>query len=306
MASFDNNPYRVLLTGFGPFGRFRENPSWLAVKPLHNTVMEADGYEYSSPIIHDDHSAMIVDEDGPRPRQIHITSLLIPMEYGAALAIVPPIHATPPMLPRHGNDSLPFIAPPEDGYDFVLHVGVAGRGPLRMEKVGHKLGYRLKDATGAMAPVVAQESLVAREITEAERREMDRLTILNDRVGNRPPSEVVDPMGPLRGFGKGYENFDDDLYTEIDVEKLVVHLKETGIEQVYTSMDAGHYLCDFVYFCSLAESRRGASNRRGPDPEMQDVTKVLGLQIPPVGQPLSTEEVTEAIRRIILWVCRTG
>lgn len=28
------------------------------------------------------------------------------------------------------------------------------------------------------------------------------------------------------------------------------------------------------------------------------------MHCPPVKEPLSTEEVTEAIRRIVLWVCR--
>ncbi|TFK50067.1 peptidase C15, pyroglutamyl peptidase I-like protein, partial [Heliocybe sulcata] len=260
---FDNQPYRVLLTGFGPTIRFPENPSWLAVKPLHNTVLEAEGLYRPRPTLHDDQNAMIVDEDGPRPRQIHITSFLIPVEYDAVLACVPGIHSTPTVLPHTDNDGLPYIAPPDDGYDFILHVGIAGRGPLRMEKVAHKLGYRLKDSKGNFAPVVAAES----------------------------------------GFGKGFENFDDDVYTDIDVEKLVVHLKDSGIDQVYTSMDAGHYLCDFLYFSSLAAARRDKrKNGHSPDRE-SDITKVLSIQIPPVGQPLSSEEVTEAIRRIILWVC---
>ncbi|KZT29929.1 hypothetical protein NEOLEDRAFT_1127833 [Neolentinus lepideus HHB14362 ss-1] len=249
---------------------------------------------------------MIIDEDGPRPRQIHITSFLLPMEYDAVLTSVPGIHATPSVLPRTDNDGLPYIVPPEDGYDFILHVGMAGRGPLRMEKVGHKLGYRLKDVSGHLAPIVAQESLAAREITEAERREMDRLAMLHPQAPPRPPTDGIDPIGPMRGFGKGFENFDDDLYTDIDVEKLVVHLKENGIDQVYTSMDAGHYVCDFLYFCSMAEARRDKrKNGHSPDRE-NDNTKVLSMQIPPVGQPLSTEDVMEAIRRIILWVCRTG
>jgi hypothetical protein len=64
-------------------------------------------------------------------------------------------------------------------------------------------------------------------------------------------------------------------------------------------MDAGHYLCDYIYYCSLADARRLAKpydNRK--------TTQVLFLHCPPVNQPLSTEEVTDAIKRIIVWVCR--
>ena len=45
------------------------------------------------------------------------------------------------------------------------------------------------------------------------------------------PAEVMEiPAVPNRGFGKGYENFPDELSTEIDVPKLIVHLKENGID----------------------------------------------------------------------------
>ena len=63
-------------------------------------------------------------------------------------------------------------------------------------------------------------------------------------------------------------------------------------------MDAGHYLCDFIYFCSLAESKRTAKPY-----EKRRNTQVLFLHCPPVGQPLGTEEVTDAIKRIVVWIC---
>lgn len=64
-------------------------------------------------------------------------------------------------------------------------------------------------------------------------------------------------------------------------------------------MDAGHYLCDFIYYCSLAEAKRTAKPY-----EKRRNTQVLFLHCAPVGQPLTTEEVTDAIKRIIVWVCR--
>ena len=35
---------------------------------------------------------------------------------------------------------------------------------------------------------------------------------------------------PRRGFGKGYESFAEELYTDIDVDGLVQHLEMCGIE----------------------------------------------------------------------------
>ena len=77
------------------------------------------------------------------------------------------------------------------------------------------------------------------------------------------------------------------------------------VQQVYSSMDAGHYLCDFIFYCSLAEAKRGIApqekfKERSTPPKP---TPVLFMHCPPVDQPLSTEQVTDAIQRIVLWVC---
>ncbi len=61
-------------------------------------------------------------------------------------------------------------------------------------------------------------------------------------------------------------------------------------------MDAGHYLCDFIYYCSLAEVKRASKPY-----EKRQNTQVLFLHCPPVDQPLGTAEVTDAIKRIVVW-----
>ena len=63
-------------------------------------------------------------------------------------------------------------------------------------------------------------------------------------------------------------------------------------------MDAGHYLCDFIYYCSLAEAKRSVKPY-----EKRRTTRVLALHCCPVGSPLSTDEVTQALRQIIIRVC---
>jgi pyroglutamyl-peptidase len=69
-------------------------------------------------------------------------------------------------------------------------------------------------------------------------------------------------------------------------------------QQIYSSMDAGHYVCDFAYYCSLAEAKRAASKS-----DKGTQTKVLFMHCPPVDQPFSTEEVIDAVKKIIVWVC---
>ncbi|KAL0956038.1 hypothetical protein HGRIS_002210 [Hohenbuehelia grisea] len=288
--------FRVLLTGFGPFAHFDENPSWLAVKPLHNVVIEPDAT--AEPIIVNNNTALQQSTPKPQRRSIHISTLQVPVTYEAVLATVPGLHARPPVLPDTGDPLFP--PPPAEGYDLMFHIGVAGRGPLRMEHLGHKLGYHMKDATGKLASLVRtspkdfsrQPEAQAESIAEAMERE---------RLGIEPAEPGGEPISrPNRGFGgPAYENVPDELYTEVDIARLIQDLKRSGIEQIYTSMDAGHYLCDFIYYCSLAEAKRTSHPY-----EKRRNTHVLFLHCPPVDQPLSTEEVTEAIKRIIVWICQ--
>ena len=58
------------------------------------------------------------------------------------------------------------------------------------------------------------------------------------------------------------------------------------------SSDAGHYLCDFIYYGGLAESERQAASGGKQ-------TKVLFVHCPPVDNDLSTEYVVEALKALI-------
>ena len=129
-----------------PFSHYGDNPSWLAVEPLQNTVLYTDINSKSSSF------ASISSDTTHEPQPIHITILKIPVVYQDVLDIVPGLHARPPQLPP---DAPPECASsPQSNYDFVFHLGVAGRGPLRMERVGHKYGYHMKDAKGKLASIV--------------------------------------------------------------------------------------------------------------------------------------------------------
>jgi len=160
---------------------------------------------------------------------IHLSTLQVPVTYEDVLAIVPGLHARPPIIPP--DPDLPSIIPPPDGFDLVFHVGVTGRGPLRMERVGHKFGYNMKDATGSLAPIVrvtrdenSNPNHGQSEPSPMERMERARLSGYDIEV----PVDGTEP--PKRGFGKGYESFSEEIYTDIDVEKLVHHLKKSGVD----------------------------------------------------------------------------
>lgn len=172
-----------------------------------------------------------------RARLIHITSLQLPVTYQAVLDCGPGFHARPPVLPPSSDPSHPLAPPPEGGYDFIFHLGLAGRGPLRMERLAHKIGYRMKDTAGQHAPIVDYLPDPA-TLEQSQAEVLEHAARLAAFLGNRVTEGVMDVHGPLdaiqdsptRGFGKGYESFVDDMFTAIDVEKLVYDLKEQGID----------------------------------------------------------------------------
>jgi pyroglutamyl-peptidase len=259
--------FRVLLTGFGPFMHYRENPSWLAVRPLQNTLLHTHitplqvqasnaaaaiaASKSTSAAAAASTKAPIPPIDIPNsPRPIHITTLQIPVLYEAVLDKVPPLYSRPPVLPDDAPSDT--LAPPPNGFDFVFHIGVAGRGPLRMERVGHKLGYHMKDASGKYAPVV---KVIPKDFSRREQGSdangpgamvsaspfivsgatlsiidsMEKLII--DAEGSAISGSAGDAFPrPTRGFGVGYENLQDEYTTDIDVTRLVSDMKKAGVE----------------------------------------------------------------------------
>ncbi|KAJ7218129.1 peptidase C15 pyroglutamyl peptidase I-like protein [Mycena pura] len=123
-----------------PFGRYEENPSWLAVKTLHDTIIMTTPARGQPP-------------KGATPDSIHITTLNIPCVYSAVLESVPGMHAQPPVLPDKYTPPT-SRPPPEDGFSLIVHVGVGLSGGLRAERLAHKTGYTLLDHEGQSPPLV--------------------------------------------------------------------------------------------------------------------------------------------------------
>lgn len=259
----DPAPLYVLVTGYGPFATFEANPSWLAVEPLHNTTLRTPG---------------------PSARPIHITALEVPVTYTDVLSLTPGFHSRPPVLPLPPKHTIVH------GFDFVLHVGVAGPGPMRAEKRGRKVGYDKPDAEGRLCAAIptGQDGDGGAQDAAPSTGVLHRLA----------RSLTAYLKSPTRGFGKGYEDFPDELYTEVDTEGLIQYLKETGFTQIVPSTDAGLYLCEFINYCSLAEAKRAT-----PKHESEKATPTLFLHCPPVDQPLSTQEVTAVLQEVVSWIC---
>ncbi|EJD41133.1 peptidase C15, pyroglutamyl peptidase I-like protein [Auricularia subglabra TFB-10046 SS5] len=227
----------VLITGFGPFSRTSDNPSWLASRPLNGTKLTLDN-----------------------GTTVHITALEVRVVYASVLYLVPGFHARPPVIPP-----LPDLPqPPADGYDFVFHIGLGASGAIAIEQQAHKSGYALPDVDGKLAPIIT----------------------VDGKTGEA-----------LRGFAAGFEAFGKDLQTTINIEGLVAHLQE-GDKNVRLSTDPGRYLCDFIYYCSLAESRRL------PDAVSPKRSKCLFMHVPPLSDPHSLEELTTTIRKVVSWVAQ--
>ena len=62
---------------------------------------------------------------------------------------------------------------------------------------------------------------------------------------------------------------------------------------VRLSSDPGRFLCDFIYFASLAEAARAEGKG----------TPVLFMHVPPAGHPHSVGEMRDAAVRVVRWVC---
>lgn len=277
------------------------NPSWGCTKPLHNTVIQT--------------------QSGAK---IYITALgPICVAYESVLKLVPLIHARPPRLPTLAeateiidpSEPMPppdnFATPPESGYDLILHVGAGSNGAADLEQVGHKYGYFAPDVRGEYAPIIPQNQASAKTVSEAELFERKRLGSGAKFADNEQE----------RGFGVGYEVFPEELQTEVDVNSVLAGLKGSGeavsdflplsclgfvitlFQRVQASTDAGHYLCDFICYGSLAESQRPLFEKT-PDNDNIKRSKSLFMHVPTSPEsPFRQDELVELVRQVVAQVC---
>ncbi|KAI1776499.1 peptidase [Hypoxylon cercidicola] len=106
---------------------------------------------------------------------------------------------------------------PEQKVDYVIHIGMAGpQHVYSIERRGHRDGYDKQDVDG---------QLLGDE--QRRRREGDQW------IWHGVPEELLTDLDLDQIYKRWVERSPDDLRLQV-------------------SEDAGHYLCDFIYFSSLA------------------------------------------------------
>lgn len=230
-----------------PFGRFGSNPSWQCTEKLHNTVLH-----FTDPLLSDSNHPISQDTSNIGPR-IHIQSIQAATIYRHVLDLIPRIHGGQPTAPEaspffdesgeqidketgesaQGNGlSYPEgyrslkIPKAKDGtpraFDIVVHVGVGFSGHIAFETIGNKRGYQRPDVRNELAPICIDQETCRGEKpqpSEAELREAQNIGV-SDNEPRR--TEFV-----LRGFGRGYESFEDqEQQNPRTISSLTEWLKE--------------------------------------------------------------------------------
>lgn len=145
-------------------------------------------------------------------------------------------------------------------FDVVLHIGMAGPRPFySIERRGHRDGYKHPDVDGEM-------------VDSEEERES------SDWPWRGLPEEIetdlnLDEVLPL-WCGHSPVSL-NDLY-RVGHESTLTSIKNADLR---ISEDAGHYLCDFIYYSSLSELWK-----------LQRPRKALFLHVPADATPESVEK----------------
>ncbi|KAF8334646.1 uncharacterized protein EI90DRAFT_2993553 [Cantharellus anzutake] len=333
----DPKVFYVCVTGYGPFSHYARNPAWLSTAPLNGKVLR----KFEARL--DTQSIDPVPSTGQSLlSEIHIVSFELRVSYQHVLSVIEPLHATPPELPD--SVALPDSLPPQHRpFDLILHVGVGPAGGMRIEAMARRFGYREPDIDNELAPPVHPSHLSVQPPPLT--MPMTTTRPLRPYVGIIPKPIAMlrfrDDVSPPRGFGQGYEGCPDEIWNpSIDVQQLVQDVHQCGIQDITHSSDAGLYLCEFVYYCSLAQHHRigrrvtshaafpisateteASSTANGQDQEVSSSAsrqeelppgvlgtpdrcpKVLFVHVPPVGEPQTLEDMTFAIENIIKVIC---
>ncbi|KAH6619583.1 hypothetical protein B0J18DRAFT_492373 [Chaetomium sp. MPI-SDFR-AT-0129] len=253
VADHEQEPFTVLLTGFAPFKKdYPINPSWEIVRslptflpPLRAKVPLPTPSSPFPPSTTSTTSPLNASPPSPSASPIPPVRLLthpapIRVSYPTVRALIPDLWDLDGKV--HGGDR-PKI-------DLAVHVGMAGpRLFYSLERRGHREGYRMPDVDGG---------------------------VLGDDGGYQDghgdeggdQGEGVEKKGEGGKEGeKGkwiWEGMPEELETAVDVGDVLGRWKGHSPKHLdlRVSEDAGHYLCDFIYFSSLAHLEKAGERRR--------------------------------------------
>ncbi|KAK4139744.1 Pyroglutamyl-peptidase 1 [Dichotomopilus funicola] len=224
VADHEQEPFTVLLTGFAPFKKdYPVNPSWEIVRSLPT---------FLPPL-----RAKVPLPTPSSPFPPSTTSTTSPLNPSASP--IPPVRLlTHPAPIRVSYQTVRALIPDLwdlDGkvhgdsrpkIDLAVHVGMAGpRLFYSLERRGHREGYRMPDVDGGVLGDDGEKGEKGKWIWEGMPEEL----------------ETAVDVGDVLGRWKGHSPKHLDLRV---------------------SEDAGHYLCDFIYFSSLAHLEKAGERRR--------------------------------------------
>ncbi|KAL2175963.1 uncharacterized protein P884DRAFT_286082 [Thermothelomyces heterothallicus CBS 202.75] len=243
--SKEQEPFTVLLTGFEPFKRdYPVNPSWEIVRSLPSYLppLRAKVPPPSSS------SSSSSSPDAPSPLALPPVRLLVHpapvhVSYTAVRELVPRLWGDPGQ--GEGGEEEEGSSPGKR-IDAAIHVGMAGPRPFySIERRGHREGYKVRDVDGEL------------------------LADDGGRGCRRPRLAAGSGEGDGEGEGEGgkewiWEGLPAELETAFDVEDILSRWKWHSPRHLdlRISEDAGHYLCDFIYYSSLAHLEKAGERRR--------------------------------------------
>ncbi|KDN52405.1 hypothetical protein K437DRAFT_266597 [Tilletiaria anomala UBC 951] len=134
------------------------------------------------------------------------------------------------------------------------------------------------------------------------------------RHGSSAHAPLQQPAEHMRQFGYTSQ----PMLQEQEQQQAQARAKTQEAVPVSLSADAGLFLCEYIFYASLAESKRAAGQAgcrhevaamdEGPEglgrgeAWRRKRTKVLFVHCPPVGQYMSSEEVRAVLQEIAWWV----
>eukprot|EP00842_Homolaphlyctis_polyrhiza_P001915 jgi/Hompol1/2724/HPOL_006149-RA len=84
------------------------------------------------------------------------------------------------------------------------------------------------------------------------------------------------------------ESKDLVLTSSLDIDRVLDGMNRRGWQHIAPSDDPGRYVCDFIYYSSLYETKKQGTN-----------IPCLFVHVPPVGMPYTQEELGAAINDIV-------
>ncbi|KAG0211152.1 hypothetical protein BGX28_008462 [Mortierella sp. GBA30] len=250
---------KVVLTGFEPFGRHLTNPSWLSVQPLHNTTLDLPAFSPEKESLH--------PKEHHKATKAFLVCQELPVEYRKVPELVPALHAQHSRKVLSAVPNVDQTADATEGLEdeneeflktYYIHVGVGLDGHTAIETQAHRTGYG--------APDNAQWS---------------------------PPSKEEPPV-TLEAWSAD----PDLLTTTVDTAALAKYLQSEKGWICKQSLDAGHYLCEYTFYLSMAERHR----RIAAGEEGKDERACLFVHLPSVGNPYSLEELQRFVKDMVIGV----